>query len=430
MAAPASIPMFFGKGVANFEDKNIFMLSGHAHEILDGHRYTLKKNQNALIPGTCGTTISVPAETLYDSFFNIKPLPIFSDFTLNSNVSSKLGIKYTVSEELVEGGKQVLPNVQHFKHYRFTPSEKRSKLPSINIMPLMFSKDIDYENQPHITIELSGILRKTSPYKMVFNESWGEKKHRDHSTHYKIHLPMDEAGLELPYGHVGSNKLASDGFEALKESLKGSVLTFEHIMELAVLYKFGLEGTPFYAIKPDDIHASFMAVKYFPGFEEKKNSISLSDLENMRIPVDFFFEFLDDLRITGNAEQKNQQPYVLMIMTCRDVPLPRVPPTPSKHAAALEERRKTSNYIIAKRRQSSVNYENIAHLLERLSSGSQTPPTAAGSGGSSPGYGSASPGYSSASPVGLAALGFNSEGGRRKRTRRLKRRHRRATKKN
>ncbi len=360
---PQSVKALFrpmGMPKEQFKPENILMLSGHGFEKLDKSkgRPILQKNQYALIPGGCGLQIQTPSQTVYKQFFDSPTLNVFNASSKNKNVSDQLGITYSAIEEQVEGGFSPKKESQLFKLYYPDPSQNtsghlmvpmRSTIPYMEIVPLMTNKESVYGKQ-YLTIELSGILRKTDPVLFPVPSPYM------FDTEYVRHIEYEDGDLEkkLSESHIT---------EHLKLALAGSLLTYDDLIK----------------------------------WINKGEDTTVNDLIEFLIPLPYIFDYISS---------KIQDPYLLIVLTCRHVEKP--PLTPGR--STLNNRKKIIKETVTARR-SSLRQPLLFNYV----------PEAGGGGGGAGGGGWETP------TVGLDALGFGGGSYRRRTLRARPRRVRRRT---
>lgn len=346
MAGPARIPFMFGLSKAKFKPENIFMWNGHGVEDIDGDRYPLKDNEYAMIPGGCGLTIQA-THSLYYNFYN----PSIKVNIFNKNikrVSNKLGIKYKTLEELPEGDMSPIKESSQFQiYYPGSMINEERTVPSLKITPFMISTNV-LDGKKYILFELSGILSKNKP--VGFTEPFDDFKDQ-----YSVKFEYTEGDL--------NETLSNSRFTPiLKDILYGSLISYDEIIQMT---------------------------------GKTEDEITLNEIMEFTIPLSSAFEFISS---------KIKEPYLLIVMTCRSVPLEKIPKTPSR--AEIIKRRREEQIAVARamRRQSSAGLNNIPSVIDSAKAGS----------------GSASEWLKPPS-VGLGALGYGLGGTRRKKRQHKKR---------
>jgi hypothetical protein len=444
MQLPSKIPMmiprinFTAKEAPKFKKKDIFMISGHGKENTEGYRFEIGGRQNALIPGVCGTSISTESD-IYNTFFSnsdtineFSNINVFSQKTNNKRVSSSLGFEYSMFIPLVNGGEHKITKIKQLKHYR-AGGLGRNELPQLSIIPIIMGIQNTAIHQ-YIYIELSGILRKSNPYEMTVVKEWEPEELSGQNNGNKQLLLCENDDLTLTIKQAeeaGPDNRSFRILNVIRESLKESVLSFDDILLLSVLHKFGtVDGRDIRDIHASEVFDEWQKLSTSEESRAKMKDIMLADFFNLRVPLQFFFQFLD----TQTAD-----PYLVIVLTCRAYELPIIPPTPSRRKEKEAEREHILRFTgPALRRSSSTGSGNLAnlfsnpHLLNSLSSGSETPISAlsaspsvesVGAGG---GGGGGSPVGLGAPTVGLSSLGLGSLSGygrKRRVTRRRRRVH-------
>lgn len=454
-ALPRGIPQLFFKKASEFY--KILMVSGHGSESAQDARYKLKLNQYAMIPGKCGTEIKINV-SIYDKFFKLgsKKFATFNKNTKNKDVSSAMELEYKTYNKSTSGNNINLGTSSDFKIYH--PgifATYKTTVPQLLIQPIVAHqrRGID-DGKEYLTIELSGILDSENPVPLNYSDPVNANGNKAPPA-YDIHRLINDGDLEKPFSEIDKETLEDGNAiiirELIRRALQGSVIPYEDILILALMYKYGFYKNPTDASLTHIKELPFS--KYFSVFKEIKdnpadktdiiNSLTIKDILDTLVPIEFFYDYLD------NLYKDTSKPYLLIVMTCRDILKLKEPNTPNRLAIhGIKERR---------RRQSSVNTESLNGLpsgnmalpprisrtnsLGSVLSLSQSPSAgseAAGGGGGG-GGGAAYPASSSVSlsswpstpTVGLSGLGFSnpptvgfgSFGGYRRTTRRRRRAH-------
>ena len=385
-----------------FFNKNIFMLNGHGQQVLDNPYVYLKEHQNALIPGVCGSKLIVK-DDLYSKFFrkSLAPIEIFTEYRNDKIISKKFNFNYTIELPVANGGTHQITDIQSLKSYnRIIP------LPLLQINPIVsynYKKTVDGIEYFLLHFQPSGILRQTEPTEMEVHDEWLHPLAKAVSNKYNIILEYNPNDLKLQLKDIESMGPDSTAYRVLytiKDSLKDSVLTYEDIVALIILYKYGtVEGHPYSKVVYTDIFKEWSKIKDSDFFREKYIELILSDLvrDDFMIHLNFYFDFLDSVTRRGNSVEP--EPYLLISMTCRHVVMPRIPDTPTKKNQVAEEIAKKGEKVLEIRRLSQPNlFGRLGDkaFLERLGSGGSTPSidllnspvppaAAAGAGGGPPG---------------------------------------------
>jgi hypothetical protein len=283
------------EGKEAFADENIFLLSGHGYDasLNDQERYFLKKNQYAMIPGKCGTSLTVKSIEHTKGFYNYnKPIAIFNKETensfalLNFTKLSRNNLNRTMSRKL-----------SNYKHYRpkmdESNAEERISVPPLHIQP--FGASVEKNT---VRIPVSGLLQKSNPYHYIV------KPRANEIDKYIKTIYLDKADdIKIPLGRVASvGGKANEVLIALKQSLGGSILTFDDIVNLTIIKLYeSLDG---------DLIEKMRSIQEDPMYERYKQSITVDDMIDLILPVKFFFDFLDS---------KTDKPYLVIFSVCRSV---------------------------------------------------------------------------------------------------------------
>ena len=288
-----------------FAPENTFLLLGHGDEIISNaeERYILQPNQHMMIPGQCGSLLRVSFTEQQDLYSLKNNIPIFNKET--NNTSSYLFRKVSVNS--VNNSRK--PSLA--KYNKYFPGKS---VPSLMITP--FSTHI---NGDYIYVIVSGILQKTRPYTFsdaVLPSQNNNLYKRDTEQLYTRKTKLDVLTLDVRFGEAEKHKSTYEVLNNIKESLGGSVLTFRELVSLAILSKYSFAGKGYIGISSRQIYEIIDGLSREEGdnsdrkFNEYYNELTLRDLLSLRVPLEFFFHFLDS---------KTNGPYLLILNVCRDV---------------------------------------------------------------------------------------------------------------
>lgn len=289
-----------------FDPANIFLLDGHGSDAsLVRDRYYLKENQYALIPGVCGSILQSSYESAGDFFNYDKPIHVF-----NSATQDNFPILEYSKLSINQFSKIKTKKQSSMKHYRpklnNSNVEERISVPPLYITPFItFLKDT-WPGMSKMTISISGLLRKSESYHFNVVDPTTDK--------YSFTKEINNNILDSLFQNIESEILANYQFKSnalviynkLKEALRGSVLTFDNIVNLAILQKH----KDIYEMSGSQILENMRLIQDDESYKSYKNNLTINDLLRLNLPIDFFFEFLNT---------KTNGPYLLIFNVCRTV---------------------------------------------------------------------------------------------------------------
>lgn len=300
------------KAVSNtgyFAPENTFLLLGHGTEIISNskERYILQPNQHMMIPGQCGSLLRVSSTEQHDLYSLKNNIPIFNKGTTND--SSYLFRKVSINS--VNNSRKT----SLAKYNKYFPGKG---VPSLMITP--FSTHINKTpDGDYIYVIVSGILQKTRPYTFpdaVLPSQNNNLYKGDTEKLYTRKTKLDVLTLDVRLGEAEKHKSTYEVLNNIKESLGGSVLTFRELISLAILSKYSFAGKGYTGITSRQIYEIVDGISREEGnnsdrkITEYYNELTLRDLLSLRVPLEFFFHFLDS---------KTNAPYLLILNVCRAV---------------------------------------------------------------------------------------------------------------
>jgi hypothetical protein len=290
-----------------FSPENTFLLLGHGDEIISNakERYTLQPNQYMMIPGQCGSLLRVSFTEQNDLYSLKNNIPIFNKGI--NNASSHLFRKISVNS--VNNSRKI----SLAKYNKYFPGKS---IPSLMITP--FSTHINKKpDGQYIYVIVSGILQKTRPYTFpnaVLPSQNNNLYKGDTEKLYTRKTKLDILTLDVRLGEAEKHKSTYEVLNNIKESLGGSVLTFRDLISLAILSKYSFTSKGYTGISSRQIYEIVDGISREEGDNSDKkiteyyNELTLRDLLSLRVPLEFFFHFLDS---------KTSGPYLLILNVCR-----------------------------------------------------------------------------------------------------------------
>jgi hypothetical protein len=291
-----------------FKPENIFLLAGHGsdnsalnrnHYIVE--EYELKEGQYALIPGKCGIILIAKDKGIKDFFEYDRPIEVF-----NKNTKDNFSILETQHIGMNQVTKIYSRKNSTLKHYRPKLSdpneEKRIKLPALYIKPFDFTVTPDNKFKPRagrVDVTISGLLRKSEPY--YFPQIVTADERATELSAFRREIRMDDV-RDLNYSIKQNEEKLKPVLDIFKGALAKSVLTFDEIVDLAIIQRFVRFN--------DDIMTQLKTIKENPEYEEWLNTISLNNIMKLSLPISFFYHFLDT---------KVDKPYLIIFQVCRFV---------------------------------------------------------------------------------------------------------------
>ncbi len=292
-----------------FKPENIFLLAGHGSDssalnrnLYNVEDYELKEGQYALIPGKCGVVLIGNYEAIKDFFEYERPIEIFNKNTKNN--FSILEKRHIGMNELTKIYSRKNSTLKHYRPKLSDPNEeKRIKLPALFITPFDFTAKADNQYKPRegtVHISIGGLLRKTEPY--YFPKIVSADERLTELSTLKRTIKMDDI-RDLNYYSIKHNgEKIKEIIDTFKASLAKSVLSYEDIIDLAIIQRFvGFNK---------DIISQLKTIKDNPNYEDWLNAISLNDIMKLSLPIRFFFDYLDT---------KVDKPYLIIFRVCRSV---------------------------------------------------------------------------------------------------------------
>lgn len=349
-------PTFPGHEVY-FDPDNIFYFSGHGREetylqLGDNtdimHRYKLRRNQYALIPGKCGNILIAEDEGSFEDFFkSTKPIKVFNSSTTNSNVGfSSSFFKSSPKNKNRETVPLSIQSKEGQLKFYYPKTKNSNSIARVSLPPLLLNPLLYYINKDNteLTLYISGLLRKSQPYNMgirsrgLFSSS---------TPIYGLVAPITKAALQLELAYFTNPpgetfkyykpinftekdvKLAKGALSLIEKSLSGSVLTFKNLVAMAIIYNFGNYTQGYAPISQNNMYEltqismdEIMARTQMDRSEKTGNalraynSLRINDILHFNIPIAFIYKFLDS--------KTNNKPYVVLIPACRGLKLKNV----------------------------------------------------------------------------------------------------------
>lgn len=340
---PASEPVYFNPS-------NVFSVYSHGKENVTPTRYFLKPNQYALIPGKCGNVTWGSTKLHYKKFFTpTKKIKLFNSSTKQSNVANiVLETESTPITITTYKNKNLIPlglRREEGKYNFYYPQSKNTNkgaavsLPPLEIM-LIFN---DYnEDTNEVKIQISGVLRQSQPYKMgggLFSKDTYEETvpytHRASRVYFgSFSNPVSDDiytyGMLKFKPSENDIKIAKNVVEVIKKALGGSILTYENIIAMTMLFYHGdddenensesIQGANVFKrgdikrlinMPMNEIMARAQMDRPVKTGRALKsyNSLTLDKLLHFYVPIKFIYNFLDS-KTTG--------PYLVIFTACRD----------------------------------------------------------------------------------------------------------------